>query len=319
MKLLFDIDFVFPWVNDKDPVWRGVFVDYCKTHHLTSKIEELEKERYRDWGLLKYLLRSIAFNMPWIRKLHLIVSNPEQVPLWINTMNINIVLHKSFIPEKFLPTFNSTTIEMFLPNIPDLAEHFIYSNDDLFMFNPSEPSDWFTEDGKPKNNLHYITSSSIKGLQFRVVCARQWWKMVELLGQEQNKKEYGRPWHGAHALVKTYCKEALNLYGTETVEKSISAFRESKNMNQYIYTNYCFLKGLSAPSGVTLDYASAKTAKNILDALTNSKAQTLCINDCNNRLNKLQIAQLQILCEKILETKWPQICKYEDIKEITND
>ena len=45
------------------------------------------------------------------------------------------------MPQQCLPTFNSTTIEMFLPKIPDLAEHFIYGNDDMYPMAPSQPSD----------------------------------------------------------------------------------------------------------------------------------------------------------------------------------
>ena len=115
MQLPFEIDYVFPWVNDTDKVWRKVFTDYCKKRGAMWRVIQLENERFRDWGLLKFLLRSIAKNMPWIRKLHLIVSNIEQVPQWINKMGVNIVLHEQFIPSRFLPTFNSTAIEMFLP------------------------------------------------------------------------------------------------------------------------------------------------------------------------------------------------------------
>ena len=61
--------------------------------------------------------------------------------MWINQENVNIVLHEMIIPQDLLPTFNSTTIEMFLPLIPDLAEHFIYGNDDIFVLKPTQPTD----------------------------------------------------------------------------------------------------------------------------------------------------------------------------------
>ncbi len=314
MQVPFEIDYVFPWVNDHDPVWRETFIKYCKEHGLTSKIDELEKERYRDWGLLKYVFRGIAKNMPWIRKVHLLVSNVEQIPLWINTFNVNIVLHREFIPTQFLPTFNSTAIEMFLPQIPDLAEHFIYGNDDMFMFNPSEPSDWFTPEGKPRFNMRWIKKSMIKGEQFRVVCAKQWWTMEELLGHGINLNGFRRPWHGANPMVKSYCNEVLDLFG-DRIEKSISPFRESYNMNQYIYTNYCYSTGKSETSTLTFEYAGVKTAKSVLDAIMRSTAQTLCINDCSTNLNQLQMAQLQVLCAKLFEERWPEVCKYENIKE----
>ena len=42
---------------------------------------------------------------------------------------------KQFIPNNFLPTFNSCTIEMFIGNIKGLSEYFIYGNDDMFFVN----------------------------------------------------------------------------------------------------------------------------------------------------------------------------------------
>ena len=86
--------------------------------------------------------------MPFIRTVHLVVSNVEQVPKWLDQRKVNVVLHKGIIPEILLPTFNSTTIEMFLCRIPGLSEHFIYSNDDMFAINPMTVDDFF-KDGVP--------------------------------------------------------------------------------------------------------------------------------------------------------------------------
>jgi len=63
---------------------------------------------------------------------------------------------------------------MFLPYIPDLAEHFLYANDDMYIMNSCEPSDFFTEDGRPKFQMRNIEASTIKGQQYRIVCANQW-------------------------------------------------------------------------------------------------------------------------------------------------
>ena len=55
------------------------------------------------------------------------------------------MLHERIIPNELLPTFNSTTIEMYLHRIPDLAEQFIYSNDDMFPIRPLQISDFFKD------------------------------------------------------------------------------------------------------------------------------------------------------------------------------
>ena len=47
----------------------------------------------------------------------------------------DLVNHKDYIPEQFLPTYNSVVIERYLHRIPDLAEHFVYFNDDFYIIN----------------------------------------------------------------------------------------------------------------------------------------------------------------------------------------
>ncbi len=50
--------------------------------------------------------------------------------------------------EEYLPTFNCRPIETRLYKIPNLSEHFIYFNDDMFLINPTNSTDFFI-DGLP--------------------------------------------------------------------------------------------------------------------------------------------------------------------------
>ena len=54
-----------------------------------------------------------------------------------------IVKHEDYIPEEFLPTFQSRTIDMNFHRIKDLSEHFVYFNDDMFLINPTTKEDFF--------------------------------------------------------------------------------------------------------------------------------------------------------------------------------
>ena len=49
---------------------------------------------------------------------------------------LHIVNHRDFIPEEYLPTFSSHAIELNMHRIPDLAEHFLYFNDDVYLMKP---------------------------------------------------------------------------------------------------------------------------------------------------------------------------------------
>ena len=44
-----------------------------------------------------------------------------------------------YLPADALPTFSSHAIESRLHHVPDLAEHFLYSNDDMFFGRPVDP------------------------------------------------------------------------------------------------------------------------------------------------------------------------------------
>ena len=139
------IDFVIAYVDNTDIVWRKKYIDYCTKNRLQEKIVELSGNRYGGINFINWQIKLVNKNMPWVNKIYLLLSNIEQKPKDLPN-NVEIVLHEDFIPYAFLPTFNSTTIEMFLWNIKGLSEHFIYANDDMLPIKPLKPSDFFEED-----------------------------------------------------------------------------------------------------------------------------------------------------------------------------
>ncbi|MFS1240488.1 hypothetical protein ACL36S_16760 [Lactiplantibacillus plantarum] len=54
--------------------------------------------------------RAVEKNAPWVNKIYLITDN--QIPAWLNFENpkIQVISHQNYIPEKYLPTFNSNVI-----------------------------------------------------------------------------------------------------------------------------------------------------------------------------------------------------------------
>ena len=151
----FPIDVVIPWVDDQDPLWcadRDRYLSQVKSkrnlHNFDTGVD-----RYRSWNNLQYIFRGIEIYMPWVRRVHLVTNG--QVPAWLSLTNpkLNFVKHSDYIPNKFLPTFNSHTIELNLHRIPDLAEHFIYFNDDTFIIRPMKPTDFFSAKGLPRDQF----------------------------------------------------------------------------------------------------------------------------------------------------------------------
>ena len=131
MKNTQPIDFVIPYVNNNDLVWRKNYVDFCSKNRLQEKIVEMLGTRYGGITFIYDQLKLVNKNMSWINTIYLLLSNKEQVNHSLLPSNVKVVYHNEFIPGQFLPTFNSTTIEMFLWNIKGLSEKFIYANDDM--------------------------------------------------------------------------------------------------------------------------------------------------------------------------------------------
>ncbi|WP_240310834.1 stealth conserved region 3 domain-containing protein [Altererythrobacter sp. ZODW24] len=101
---------------------------------------------------LDYCLRSIAKHAPDVRRIWIVTDG--QIPSLSGlpaafSSKISIVDHRDIFAgyESALPTFNSLSIETFLWRIPDLAEHFVYFNDDVFLTSRAEFTDFFTETG----------------------------------------------------------------------------------------------------------------------------------------------------------------------------
>ena len=139
------IDFVITWVDGNDPAWRESRDRYAALEHLDIGGDDA---RYRDWDLLRYCFRSIEKFAPWVNRVFFVTCGHH--PGWLDLDNprLHIVSHKEFIPEKYLPTFNSNVIEFWLHKIQGLSEQFVYFNDDIFLLAPVAPSRFF-KDGLP--------------------------------------------------------------------------------------------------------------------------------------------------------------------------
>ena len=133
------IDFVYTWVYEDDELLKDM-EKYSK--------DPVCKACYRNNNELKYSLRSLEKYAPWYNRIYIVVRDGQQ-PKWLKQNHrLKFIEHSSIIPEKYLPTFNSLSIESFLHRIPNLSERYIYFNDDIILWNKVNPSMFFTHDNK---------------------------------------------------------------------------------------------------------------------------------------------------------------------------
>lgn len=142
MKANQDIDVVITWVDGSDPQWLDLKRSFS-TRAMDQDPFVAGDNRFADNGLLRFLFRGIESFMPWVRKVHFVTYG--HLPIWLNKQcdKLHIVRHDEFINSMYLPTFNSNVILLNMHRIPDLADRFIYFNDDMFVIRPCGPSIFF--------------------------------------------------------------------------------------------------------------------------------------------------------------------------------
>ena len=284
------IDLVIAYVNNKDKVWVDTYIKYCQTHNLYNRIVDLYGSRFGGLTYIYYHLKLASKNMPWINNIYLLLSNEEQIDKSKLPSNVKIVLHKDFIWHNFLPTFNSTTIEMFLWNIPNLSEHFIYANDDMLPTGKLEPSDFFDF----KTNKIKISwrddEFSFNGNTYASQCHNNCVSLTKALNIDFANNRLLRPVHSYTPMIKSHCESAFELIKADILPH-IRVFRTHYQHNQYIYTLYEYFKFGTLESPIDFLYTE-------LDKDFDLNHQICCIN-CEN--NKKYINQFTTEIEKLCE------------------
>ena len=90
--------------------------------------------------------------MPWVRTVHFVTWG--HTPCWLNKNHpkLHLVRHEDYIPQEYLPTFNSNTIELNLFRIEELSERFVLFNDDTLLLRKCTENHFF-HDGLPRDEM----------------------------------------------------------------------------------------------------------------------------------------------------------------------
>lgn len=261
------MDAVITYVDNLDPVWQRQYSDWADEGQLNK--------RFRDWGTLKYLLRGIEKNMPFVRNVYLVVSTPSQVPEWADRSKLKVVLHSDIIPAEFLPVFNSCAIEMFLHRIPGLDERFIYFNDDMFPLLPCAEEDFFRDGRSVIHFAKHLLSLNMYKRQCRVSSdlARK------ALGMGPSPV-FVRPQHTCSPMLRSRSEEAFEAV-REDVFGRISRLRRPDNPNQYMFLDYLYFGGWTVNGRISNAHLSQAvySGEQIAAFIQSPTEKFACIND----------------------------------------
>lgn len=323
-----DIDIVIPWVDGGDPEWLKEKNEY-------SGIKGDKRDvRYRDWDVLKYWFRGVEKYAPWVRKIHFITWG--HLPEWLNTEHekLHIVNHKDYIPENYLPTFSSHTIELNMHKIEGLSDKFVYFNDDFYIINPTTEEDFFVG-GLPCDiaGLHpgYATKDDAVFDHILLNCAEFYvrhFDYKEILKKDRKKwfkLAYGKeniktavmllfsqfPDIAIHHQPQGFLKKSLEEVWKaeyELLDKTCSnRFRTREDVNQYVFRYWQLGKSEFYPINLFKRGQSVQVGEkpvNYDDVLVNSKKKILVLNDCGNTVDfDTEQKNMQMGFEKKFPTK----------------
>eukprot|EP00117_Sycon_ciliatum_P012243 scpid10762/ scgid2510/ N-acetylglucosamine-1-phosphotransferase subunits alpha/beta; GlcNAc-1-phosphotransferase subunits alpha/beta; Stealth protein GNPTAB; UDP-N-acetylglucosamine-1-phosphotransferase subunits alpha/beta; N-acetylglucosamine-1-phosphotransferase subunit alpha; N-acetylglucosamine-1-phosphotransferase subunit beta len=125
--------------------------------------------RFQDNEELRFSLRALEKNAPWIRNIYIVTNG--QIPRWLNLNHprIKVVAHKDiFINQSHLPTFSSPAIESHLFRIDGLSDRFLYLNDDVMFGQKVWPDDFYTHSRGHKVYMAWSVPQCNKG------CPNSW-------------------------------------------------------------------------------------------------------------------------------------------------
>ena len=314
-NIIKNIDLVYLWCDGNDPKFKHQRKKtYERYHHSKLDTEGTSNFRFVQTDELKYSLRSVEKYAPWIRNIYIVTNN--QKPEWLNEKNkkIKIIDHKEIIPEKYLPTFNSTVIEIYINKIPNLSEHFLYANDDMFFWNKVSPEFFFSENGvpifraskritkKPKNSLYGDTI----------------YNSYQMILNKFNKETPYWTHHGIDSYRKSDIDECIKYFKDEFDNTSTHQFREATDIQRIIFSYYTIAK----KNAIVREYPrkwydnfiqrinetnySSCTIKK-MKLYQNKDFKLFCINDGRKTKDKDRLYM-----KKMLELKFPNKSQFEN-------
>ncbi len=299
-----DIDFVITWVDMNDPKWQAKFSKYSNNKNNTKN--GVSEARFRDNGFLKYWFRGVEKFAPWVRKIHFVTDG--QKPEWLDASNpkINLVNHEDFIPEQFLPTYNSVVIERYMYRIPGLAEHFVYFNDDFYIIN-NIGKERFFQNGLPCDIAVFDYNPSWSQWYVRIknnikIINRHFDKK-EVMAQHHDKwfnKSYGmkarwnyilkfynkfitlRTPHNAQPYLRSTFEEVWAAAEKELTETSINKFRALTDYTPELFRTWQICKGNFTPYNTYNDtkmFPLMVRPKQAIRAINEQSYSLICLND----------------------------------------
>lgn len=336
VAMIRDIDLVVLWVNGDDPKW----LEERRRYEPEKDKVATNKSRFRDWGLMRYWFRGVEKNVDWYRYIFFVTYG--HLPEWLNLDNerLRVVKHEDFIPQEYLPTYNSNVIELNLHRIKDLSKNFVLFNDDIFIVKKVEKT-YFFKKKLPCDALYakVLVNWSLDNYVWHMVFNNMGIINRQFSGGKNNLKNFTK-WvnskYGKNALHNMFMmlfsryssfydfhlpipydkdtfEEVWRLEG-ETLDKvCYNKFRTPFDISHWLFRYWRMVKGEFCPTNVQKFgsyYEFTNGIDDIISAIVSKDKSILVLNDagCDNDIIFEEYrSRLTEAFEKVLSEK----CSFE--------
>ena len=238
----FEVDVVYTWVDSQDADWRTLYGEYAENGAVGG---DRGADRFLSRDELRYSLRSLVKFAPWVRTVY-VISNCKP-PEWFDETNQRVrwIYHDEIIDPVHLPTFNSHAIETSIHKVPNLSEHFLYFNDDLFVMRPLKKSDFFVPNGlaKVRPEKYGIVHGEVDPADPDYINAA---RNVQALLQAQFDKTATRPHtHSPQSMKRSVAQASEETFADAFEATRSNRFRSITDISptSFLYPNFAYLTG----------------------------------------------------------------------------
>ncbi|KAF2003940.1 hypothetical protein P154DRAFT_427696 [Amniculicola lignicola CBS 123094] len=256
------IDFVYNWVNGS----QTEFKESMRPYELNSSLNDEEgvwldahsANRYRDWGELRYSMRSVeTFAGTFYNRIQILVNAYQntawdgsqkktqagkQRPYWLreDLENVQVLSQEEFFgpdERKCLPTFDSLTIENQLYNTKSETDRVFALSDDMILGKPHAASDIYSPLFGPTmgfkenayNTLNPPTEKDADRFGEKPFLIYTSWLLNRRFGSRKRKGQV----HFGHSLSRSIFKEAITSFPRPAMTSAFQRFRGETGFQIY--------------------------------------------------------------------------------------
>ena len=310
----FPIDVVYTWVDGTDPDWIHEFAAYLPDQTTGLAEHATAPARFSASDELRFSLRSVEINMPWVRRIYVVTNG--QRPGWLRESDrLQLISHKEIwgaMPG--LPTFNSHAIESRLHHIDGLAEHFVYFNDDIIVMRPAQPQDFFLANGM----IRFFPSNAKIGvgdpLPTDPAPSAAGKNNRRLIRDVFGVIPTSKMWHVPHPHRRSVLVEMEQRFPAEFERVARSRFRSIEDISvaSNLGQHYAFVTGRAVPGRLRYRYiplddtgVAAKLRRADRDGM-----QVICLNESGGTDSGLREASIAA-AQDYLAARFPCRCVHE--------